>query len=126
MLSAAARGLLLGGAGQLNRNFFDLVERDAVAGAVVELGRSRAFVGGDLLGLFECPAVFEVGGDASSSECVITNRCRKSGSFHPAFDHRQDVGSVERSIRDVATSIEGSEEGRAGQVIALGRRSSFA
>lgn len=52
-------------------------------------------MGGDLLGLFECPAVFEVGGNPSSSECVITNRCRKSGAFHSALVHRLIAVQVE-------------------------------
>ena len=44
-----------------NRNSFHLVERDLVAGAVVELGGARAFVRGHELGVFERAAGFEVG-----------------------------------------------------------------
>ena len=106
MLPRVAWSALFGGRGcrgfpefrALYRDFFDFVERDGVAGAVVELGGPRAFVRGDLLSLFERPTVFEVGGDTGGSEGVVTNRCRKSDGFHPAFDHRQDVGSVERSV----------------------------
>jgi hypothetical protein len=36
----------LGGTGRLNHDPLDLVERDLVSGAVVELGRARAFVRG--------------------------------------------------------------------------------
>ena len=41
---------------KLDRDFLDFVERDGIA-------RPRAFVGGDLLGLVERAAIFEVGGD---------------------------------------------------------------
>ena len=43
---------------------FDLIERDLVTPAVVELGRPRAFVRGHLLDMFEQPAVLEIDGDA--------------------------------------------------------------
>ena len=59
----------------LYRDLLDFVERDGVAGAVVEFGGPRAFMSGDLLSLFERPTIFEVGGDPSGSEGVVTNRC---------------------------------------------------
>ncbi len=43
---------------RLQHNFLDLIERNLVATAVVELRRPRAFVRGHLLGMFEKPAVF--------------------------------------------------------------------
>ena len=54
--------------GVLDRNFLDVVGRDGVAGAVVEFGCPGAFVRGDLLGLVERAAIFEVGGDAGRAE----------------------------------------------------------
>ena len=47
----------------LYRDLLDFVKRNSVAGAVVELGRPRAFMRGNLLLLFERCAVFEAGGD---------------------------------------------------------------
>jgi hypothetical protein len=51
-------------------DLLDLVERDLVAGAVVELGRARALVRGHRLGVFERAAALEVGGDAGCPEYV--------------------------------------------------------
>jgi hypothetical protein len=60
----------------LDRDLLDLVRRDLIRGAVVELGGARGFVRGDLLGVFERAAVFEVGGNAGRAEAVATDgRC---------------------------------------------------
>ena len=50
----------------------DLVEVDLVAGAVVELGGFWGFVVGDLLGVLDGAAAFEVGSDAGRPEGVAT------------------------------------------------------
>jgi hypothetical protein len=52
----------------LNRNALDLIERDLIAGAVVELGGARAFMRGHSLGVFERAAGLEIGGDAGRAE----------------------------------------------------------
>jgi hypothetical protein len=49
----------------LNRNALDLIERDLVTGAIVELGGARALVRGHGLGVFKRAAGLEIGGDAS-------------------------------------------------------------
>ena len=49
-----------------NRNPLDLIERDFVAGAIIELGRARAFVRRHSLRVFERAAGFEIGRDARS------------------------------------------------------------
>jgi hypothetical protein len=59
---------------KLDRDLFDFVDRDAVAGAVVELGGPRAFVHGELLSLFERAAIFEVGGKGFA----LISRARRS------------------------------------------------
>jgi hypothetical protein len=46
----------------------DLVERDLIAPAIVELGGARALVRGHGLGLFERAAGLEIGGDAGRAE----------------------------------------------------------
>ena len=48
----------------------DLVQRDFIAGAIIELGRARAFVCSHGLSVFERAAGFEVGGDAGRAEHV--------------------------------------------------------
>jgi hypothetical protein len=50
--------------------FSTLVERDLIAGAVVELGGARALVRGHRLRVFERAAALEVGSDAGRPEHV--------------------------------------------------------
>ena len=50
-----------------------LIERDLIAGAIVELGRARAFMRGHGLGVLQRAAGFEVGGDAGCSKRVTTD-----------------------------------------------------
>jgi hypothetical protein len=53
-----------------NPDLLDFIEVNLVAGAVIELGRLRGFVVGDLLGVLDGAAAFEVGGYAGSPEGV--------------------------------------------------------
>ena len=54
-----------------NHNLLDLIERNLIAAAIIEPSRLRAGVVGDLLGVFDRPAVLTEGGDASRSERMI-------------------------------------------------------
>ncbi len=47
-----------------NHNPLDFIERDLIAGAVIELGCSGALVVGNLMGVLDGAAVLEVSGDA--------------------------------------------------------------
>ena len=60
-------------------DLLDFVERDGVAGAVVELGRPRAFMRGDLLGLFECAADLPASRGTISRSLVISWEIRSAG-----------------------------------------------
>ena len=51
-------------------NSLDLIERDLIAGAVIELGRARGFARGDGLRVLERAAGLEIGGDARGAEGV--------------------------------------------------------
>jgi hypothetical protein len=55
-----------------NHNPFHFVEGDLIVGAVVKLCGFWTFMIGDLLGLLDGAAVFEVGGDAGGPEGVTT------------------------------------------------------
>jgi hypothetical protein len=66
-------------ANQLKRQVSITIECDLIAGAVVELGDFRAFVVGDLLGLLDGAAVFQVGCDAGAPEGMVAN-CRARGA----------------------------------------------
>ena len=58
-------------AGSLNQYPFDLIERNLVLSAVVELGRARRLVVGDVLRGFERALVLQVPGDAGRPEGMV-------------------------------------------------------
>src|SRR5271157_1455474 len=58
----------------LDHDPLDFIERNLVAGAVVELSRLRGFVSGDLLGMLDGAAVLQIGSDAGGPEGMATNR----------------------------------------------------
>jgi hypothetical protein len=57
-----------------NRNPLHLIERDLIAGAVVELGGARTFVRRHGLGVFERASGFQIGGDSGCPEGVASRR----------------------------------------------------
>ena len=65
----------------LQNNTLDLIERDLVVAAVVELGRARAFVRGHLLGVLEEAAVEQIDGDPGSAEAVAANARQEFRNF---------------------------------------------
>ena len=60
----------------LDQNPLDLIQADGVAGAVIQLGRARRFVVGDLLRMLEYTTVLQVRRNARSSERVAAGRVR--------------------------------------------------
>jgi hypothetical protein len=54
----------------LNRNPFDLVQRDLIASAVVKLGRAGAFMRRHGLSVLQRAAGFKIGGDTRGAECM--------------------------------------------------------
>jgi hypothetical protein len=60
----------------LDRDPLDFIERDLIAGTVIELGCARAFVGGHGLGVFQRAAGFQVGRDAGGPERELAKRFR--------------------------------------------------
>ena len=64
----------------LNRDPLHFVQRDVIAGTVVELGCARGFVSGDGLGVLDGAAVFQVGGDAGGPEGVTARGRRPASS----------------------------------------------
>ncbi len=59
-----------------NPDLLDFVEVDLVGGAVVELGCFRGLVVGDLLGMLNGAAAFEVSGDAGGPEGMTADVLR--------------------------------------------------
>src|ERR1700722_11325011 len=64
-----------------DRDPFDLIKRDLVTRAIVELGGARAFVRGHSLCVFECAAGFQIGRYAGRAEGMAPN-------FHPGAEVR--------------------------------------
>src|SRR5260370_32321525 len=74
----------------LNPDPFDLVKRDFVAGAVVELGRARGLVRGHDLGILGA-AGLEIGGDAGRPEHMAAELDLKTGIGRTPADHAVGV-----------------------------------
>ncbi len=62
---------------------------------------------GDLLGVLECPAVLEVGGDAGGAERVVADRGFDSGSCGPSADHPPGVSLGHRRTGKRPSSFDG-------------------
>jgi hypothetical protein len=57
----------------LDHNPLDLVERDLIAGVILELRRARTFVRRHRLSILQSAAVFKAGGDSCRPKRVTTN-----------------------------------------------------
>src|SRR5207245_1900338 len=71
----------------LQNNPLDLIERDLVVAAIVELGRARAFVRSHLLRVLDETAIDQIDGDAGRPEAVAAEPSEQSGLFGTANDH---------------------------------------
>ena len=60
--------------GELNNDPLDLIEADVIARSIIELGRPGALVGSNTLSIFNCTSVFQIGGNACSSEGMAADR----------------------------------------------------
>jgi hypothetical protein len=69
-----------------------LVEAHLVAAAVVKLRRARRGVVRHGSGLFERPAVLQIGGDAGRAEAVIPDFRRNTGGDRAPPDHGIGIG----------------------------------
>jgi hypothetical protein len=63
----------------LKNNSLNLIERNLVVAAVVELGRARALMDGHLLGVFEQTAIEKIDSNAGRAEAVAADLCEKPG-----------------------------------------------
>ena len=94
-----------------NRNPFDLIERDLVACAIIELRCARTFVRGHELGVFERAAGLKVGGNSSGAEGVAADLDLRAKVGGAALDHAPGVDPVHRRGRERP----GAPDGRAEQ-----------
>jgi hypothetical protein len=62
------------------RNSFNFIQRDLILPSIIQFGRARRLVIGDLLRDFERAAVLEVRGDAGGAERVVADLRFDAGS----------------------------------------------
>jgi len=79
---------------QLDRNPFDLIERNLVACAIVELGRTGAFVRGHGLGVFQRAAALKVGRNPRGAKCVTANPTFHAEFGRAALNHAPRVDAI--------------------------------
>src|SRR5215213_7527318 len=90
----------------------DLIERNLIARAVVELGRARAFMRGHGLRIFERAAGLEIDGDAGCAEHVVAKLLLEPGFRGTAADHAAGIDAVHRLAGEHAGSAaRDAEEG---------------
>jgi hypothetical protein len=105
----------------LNLDPLDLIERDRIASAVIELGRIRAFVGRHGLDVFEGATGVEVDGDPGRPERMAVDPHLEAHRGHVALDHTVGVDVVHGAFGERAgTAHGGAEEGALAAVPYLG------
>src|SRR5690349_16146847 len=79
-----------------NRNPLDLIERDLVAGPVVELRRARTLMRSHRLRVFERAAGLEIGRNAGRAEGMTADLGLEAGIDRAPADHAPGVDPVHR------------------------------
>src|SRR6266446_1536838 len=87
-----------------NRDPLDLIERDCIAHAVVELGGARACVSGHGLCLFERAASIAVSSDAGRAEHVAAELHLEAGLGRAPANHLIGIDAMHRPVRQHAGS----------------------
>jgi len=106
----------------LNRNPLDLIQRDPVTRAVVELCRSRAFVRCHGLGVLQSATSFEVCSDARGPKRMTSNPDLHGKPRRAALDHAPGVDPVHRLVRQRAGATGGgAEQGSLAGITETGR-----
>jgi hypothetical protein len=88
--------------GVLNDYALDLVERNLIAGPIVEFRRTRPFVRRHCLGAFEGTAVVEIGCDPRCAERVTADFGVEAGVPRAPADHAPGVDAVHRRTGQLA------------------------
>ena len=89
---------------QLKPDPLDLILREPILGAVVKLGRARAFVCRHLLRVLERAAVAEISRDAGRAERMIADLRHDASGSGAAADHQ--VAQLPPLARALAVSVE--------------------
>ena len=95
-----------------NRNPLDLVKRDLIASAIIELRRAGAFVCRHNLRVLEHSASFEIGRDPRSSESMAANSDPRAEIRSTTLNHAPGVDTIYRFVgQHVGAAGGGAEEG---------------
>ena len=76
-----------------------LIERHLIARSVVELRRPRTLMRRDRLGLFQRPAVLQIGRDPRRPEGVAADRLGDPGVPRPALHQVERIPHLEPAVR---------------------------
>jgi hypothetical protein len=102
----------------LNCNPFDLIERDLIASAIVELRRARAFVRGHGLRVLERSAGLEIGRDTRRAKCMTSNLDAHAEIRGAALNHAPGVDTVHRLVGQYVGAAGSGAEERAFAILA--------
>src|ERR1700730_12296312 len=80
----------------INRRHPDSCLAHLVAGAIIELNGTRAFVGRHRLGVLEHAARFKVSGDPRRAKCVAADPALHAELSYAALDHPPCVDAIHR------------------------------
>src|SRR5262249_28214767 len=87
------------GEGPSDRNPLDLIERDLIAGTVIELGCARAFARGHGLRIFQRATGIEIRSNARRAENVAAELALQAGLCRAPANHLIGVHSMHRPVR---------------------------
>lgn len=105
-----------------NLDPLDLVERDGVAGAVIELGRPRAFMRCHSLRVLERAAAFKIRCDSGRAEHMAAETLREPSVGRAPAHHAVGIDPVHRARRQsIASADRGAKEGSFAKVTDAGR-----
>src|SRR5262245_12143108 len=119
-------GRSVGGDLPRNIDLHDLIERDAILAAVIELGGARGGLRRHLTGLLQRATVLEVGRNASAAEGVVADLRCDAGRPGATAHHSPSIVSVEpltielRLPTTIRAIFDGLEQGDRSGVRELG------
>jgi hypothetical protein len=107
---------------RLNRNPLDLIERNLVAGAIIELRRARAFMRRHRLSILQSAAGFKICRDPRGSKRMAADADTRAEIGGAALDHAPGVNPAHRLFSQHAGAAGGgAEQGSLAGVADAGR-----
>jgi hypothetical protein len=71
----------------LQNDSFNFIETQVIGCSVIQLRSPRRFMGGDLLSLLDCAAIFQVGRNVGCPKGVATDGVGETGGYRATFYH---------------------------------------